>query len=527
MKSHQTIVWSCLLIAATSASSVARHPDAPSAVQEVHPLLRIRRQSTGTGGLCVPEGGYCTKQFHCCSGICQTFSYKCVPRHSQGAQIDLVSMIIESTSGAFGGLENRFGENNTAPVCAKDGEYCQMSAQCCSRRCLSYSYKCVPDHSLVPPDGSSNSPVASIPQNVITIEELISNRFGEPSATANASGGSCLSNGVACSDSNKCCSKFCAQATLNSRVCIPRSNEVRPQGPQTQPPSTALVPQSPQNPPVDYASSEESSNPTGCEPIGRKVHPLLRIRRQSTGTGGLCVPEGGYCTKQFHCCSGICQTFSYKCVPRHSQGAQIDLVSMIIESTSGAFGGLENRFGENNTAPVCAKDGEYCQMSAQCCSRRCLSYSYKCVPDHSLVPPDGSSNSPVASIPQNVITIEELISNRFGEPSATANANGGSCLSNGVACSDSNKCCSKFCAQATLNSRVCVPRSNEVRPQGPQTQPPSTALVPQSPQNPPVDYASSEESSNPTGCEPIGRKCYIHEECCSRRCHGFLHQCVT
>ncbi|KAL5284037.1 hypothetical protein ACFFRR_006357 [Megaselia abdita] len=28
-------------------------------------------------------------------------------------------------------------------------------------------------------------------------------------------------------------------------------------------------------------------------------------------------------------------------------------------------------------------------------------------------------------------------------------------------------------------------------------------------------------------CLKIGEKCYRHSECCTQRCHGFLHQCVT
>uniref|UniRef100_A0A1B0DFQ6 Uncharacterized protein n=1 Tax=Phlebotomus papatasi TaxID=29031 RepID=A0A1B0DFQ6_PHLPP len=106
--------------------------------------------------------------------------------------------------------------------------------------------------------------VAPIPQNVITIEELISNRFGEPDSATNSNGAVCLANGISCTDSNKCCSRYCAQATLNSRVCIARSNEVPhtpdglpPRGPSVDPPSTEAPP------------------PTGCQAIGAKVSVLL------------------------------------------------------------------------------------------------------------------------------------------------------------------------------------------------------------------------------------------------------------
>lgn len=145
-----------------------------------------------------------------------------------------------------------------------------MSQQCCSRRCLSYSYKCVPDHSIQPVDGIQSSvPIATIPQNVITIDELINNRFGESSSTTNT----CLSNGVSCADSNKCCSRYCAQATLNSRICAQRGNDVRPQVPQqTQPPSSALLPQVPQTPPpFFYPTGTDTDTSDECEPIGHKV----------------------------------------------------------------------------------------------------------------------------------------------------------------------------------------------------------------------------------------------------------------
>ncbi|GAB0097800.1 hypothetical protein DMENIID0001_134720 [Sergentomyia squamirostris] len=244
-----------------------------------------------------------------------------------------------------------------------------------------------------------------------------------------------------------------------------------------------------------------------------EINPVFRVRRQSSGTGGLCIPDGGQCNRHHQCCSSVCQSFSSTCLAKSMSQTQIDLASLIIDST---YGGpdFENRFGEGDSSsagqPTCAKEGEYCTQSMQCCSQRCLGYSYKCVPNHSLSPPPQSS-APLHN-PQNVITIDQLISNRFGEPTDN-NKSSGSCQANGVSCTDSNKCCSKFCAQATLNTRVCVPRSNEVRPSDPQT--PETQPPPSLP------------PTTSDGCVPIGGKCYVHDECCSDRCHGFLHQCVT
>ncbi|XP_059610234.1 uncharacterized protein LOC132257385 [Phlebotomus argentipes] len=249
-----------------------------------------------------------------------------------------------------------------------------------------------------------------------------------------------------------------------------------------------------------------------------EIHPLLRIRRQS---GGLCVPEGGYCTKQYHCCSGVCLTFSYKCGSQPTGGTQIDLVSSIIDSTS-SFGGsdLENRFGDNDTsaAPVCAQNGEYCQTSHQCCSQRCLSFSYKCVPNYDVVAPSipgQPSLNPGSNIPQNTMTIEELISNRFGDPDKTTKAP--TCLTNGAECRESSTCCSQYCAQATLHSRRCLQKPNNIRPQQPSGLPP---------RGPGSDTDDGDDSGEGT-CIAVGDKCYMNDECCSRRCHGFLHQCVT
>lgn len=101
---------------------------------------------------------------------------------------------------------DRFDENSEN--CAKDGEYvsrchqiiknsssslqcrrfqCQTHHECCSKSCLSFSYKCVPSHQRP----SANAPGASFTNTTsqIGLDDLI-NRFGggEFEDTAVASG---------------------------------------------------------------------------------------------------------------------------------------------------------------------------------------------------------------------------------------------------------------------------------------------------------------------------------------------------
>uniref|UniRef100_A0A2M3ZM16 Putative secreted protein n=1 Tax=Anopheles braziliensis TaxID=58242 RepID=A0A2M3ZM16_9DIPT len=60
--------------------------------------------------------------------------------------------------------------------CAQNGEYCLTHNDCCSRSCLSFSYKCVP----VPPS-------ASVGSTVIPVSNTFENRFGGSGGDGGAS----------------------------------------------------------------------------------------------------------------------------------------------------------------------------------------------------------------------------------------------------------------------------------------------------------------------------------------------------
>lgn len=169
----------------------------------------------------------------------------------------------------------------------------------------------------------------------------------------------------------------------------------------------------------------------------------------------------------------------------------------------------------------CMEDGGYCQNAWDCCSNRCLSFSYKCVkgPPTSVYQPYAPSTvvDPTLIV---VDTLEELV-NRFGSDdekptakpattspiSSTSTSTSSStiqtnaqCIGIGYQCADSSQCCSNECLHYQ-DVHICIEKHT-----------PTTTTT----------------TVSPNGqCLLVGEKCYRHEECCTKRCHGFLHQCVT
>ncbi|KAG4068023.1 hypothetical protein HA402_010709 [Bradysia odoriphaga] len=175
----------------------------------------------------------------------------------------------------------------------------------------------------------------------------------------------------------------------------------------------------------------------------------------------------------------------------------------------------------NVIARQCMQDGGYCQNSWDCCSNRCLSFSYKCVKG----PPTSAYQPYAPSIIEDptvisVDTLDDLV-NRFGsddektlaKPTTTSPVSSTStstssstihtdeCIGIGYECGESSQCCSNECLHY-LDVHICIEKRT-----------PTTATT---------------TTVSPNGqCLLIGQKCYRHDECCTKRCHGFLHQCVT
>jgi len=164
----------------------------------------------------------------------------------------------------------------------------------------------------------------------------------------------------------------------------------------------------------------------------------------------------------------------------------------------------------------CMEDGGYCQNSWDCCSNRCLSFSYKCVKG-----PPSAGYKPFVPVEGptliSVDSVDDLI-NRFGGDdddktpamstttsstststsiSSSAIQSNSQCIGIGYECADSTQCCSSDCLHY-MNINICIEKRT------------TTTTAPTNGQ-----------------CLQVGQKCYRHEECCTLRCHGFLHQCVT
>lgn len=205
---------------------------------------------------------------------------------------------------------------------------------------------------------------------------------------------------------------------------------------------------------------------------------------------------------------------------------------LIVQYLSLFVGGNNAAVSTTNNAVIqqCMEDGGYCQNSWDCCSNRCLSFSYKCVkgPGTSVYQP----HAPSTVVDPTLIavdTLEELV-NRFGSddektttkptttsPISTTSTSTSStsssiiqtnaqCTGIGYQCADSSQCCSNECLHY-LDIHICIEKRAPI----------TTTTA-----------ATTTITASPNGqCLLIGEKCYRHEECCTKRCHGYLHQCVT
>ncbi|XP_073820304.1 uncharacterized protein [Musca autumnalis] len=172
-------------------------------------------------------------------------------------------------------------------------------------------------------------------------------------------------------------------------------------------------------------------------------------------------------------------------------------------------------FGENvnavegNTIKKCAEINEYCQNHWDCCSNSCLSYLYRCVRSYNVYPYPFLG---VTVIP--TVTLEDIIAQNFGprnvKPPAPA-----------VAPVPAYRV-------PTFESRFngdenAIPNNDEGNDV-------KVDIVLQGEQQPVLETTTTSAATTQRveePCKEIGSKCYSDSECCSQRCHGFLHQCVT
>uniref|UniRef100_T1DEN7 Putative secreted protein n=1 Tax=Psorophora albipes TaxID=869069 RepID=T1DEN7_9DIPT len=260
-----------------------------------------------------------------------------------------------------------------------------------------------------------------------------------------------------------------------------------------------------------------------------------------------CAQNGEYCLTHSECCSGSCLSFSYKCVPV-PPGAQVGTTFVpVVVDTANRFGGPDDG-GASITQKTCAKNGEYCLTAADCCSRSCLSFSYKCVNNYDLgglqitqsgIPVQVPSTGGASSTNNN-----NDVENRFGGGSDNQ------CYPNGNYCFHSGECCSRACYKSICSTRISlgIPESELTRPSvanGPYVQVNSLdELITRFGGGGGSAAAGSDSSASATSkqqkqqqvgnrsgtgkqCAVVGEGCSRQEDCCSMRCHSYRRKCVT
>uniref|UniRef100_A0A2M4BQE9 Putative secreted protein n=2 Tax=Anopheles marajoara TaxID=58244 RepID=A0A2M4BQE9_9DIPT len=373
--------------------------------------------------------------------------------------------------------------------CAQNGEYCLTHNDCCSRSCLSFSYKCVP----VPPS-------ASVGSTVIPVSNTFENRFGGSGGDGGASltQKTCALEGEYCLTHGECCSGNCL---FFSYKCVKLNNPNSSDGVPTREPSTP-------NTPIDL------SNRVGEESLG--VTSTTAKLPNTPTVAKKCSEIGEYCLTPNDCCSGSCLSFSYKCVQNNALKGPSNQ-----QQPDQASGAIQNRFGESNlpTATTCAAVGEYCLTSSECCSRSCLSFAYKCVNSYELMTPPAQNNQPTS------ITT----ANRFGDSRPVNTTNSVTqCISNGFYCLNNNQCCSKACFKSVCSTEIRLGVPETVLTQ------PSVANGPYVPVRDLDDLITrfggqmtQESRQQQRACMAVGDICNNHGDCCSKNCHSYRRKCVN
>lgn len=350
----------------------------------------------------------------------------------------------------------------------------------------------------------------------------------------------CAANGEYCLTHSECCSGSCLSFSYK---CVPV-----PPGASV---GTVFVPA----PPAIETDNRFGGGDDGGASITQKT----------------CAKNGEYCLTHAECCSGSCLSFSYKCVPTQpgtSSGVQQQPQrpqrpqSPPPTQASGATNSIEsstvdlgNRVGENEQPGTsttatqttarppakCAAVGEYCLTAADCCSRSCLSFSYKCVQNYDLGTQQLTSSVIPVQLPAGGSSLNTIdTANRFGGSERQ-------CLANGHACFYGQECCSGACFRSFCATQITlgIPESFLTRPSavnGPYVPVNSldeliTRFGGGSDANAAVKDSSASASlkrANIGGrseaqkqCAVVGEGCSRQEDCCSMRCHSYRRKCVT
>lgn len=200
----------------------------------------------------------------------------------------------------------------------------------------------------------------------------------------------------------------------------------------------------------------------------------------------------------------------------------------------------------------CAEYNEYCQEHWECCSNTCLTYSYRCI----------GRRRPGPLYERPSMTFDDLLESIAEVNMVHANANAGkskltlknllNARGEGGVETVKPVLQERFAAIQTRSGNANTSNGPDfiffvLQPQGALQNPKQLEQQTETAQDAPTESPATETSPNVKAevekatttadsgltqtttiqCKEIGEKCYRHEECCTQRCHGFLHQCVT
>ncbi|KAM7360704.1 uncharacterized protein ACRADG_007112 [Cochliomyia hominivorax] len=186
------------------------------------------------------------------------------------------------------------------------------------------------------------------------------------------------------------------------------------------------------------------------------------------------------------------------------------------------------------TPKKCAAFNEYCLNHWDCCSNSCMSYMYRCTRGYNVYPYPflGVSYKPT-------VTLDHILEQNFGSPNSLPSAQSKPYFISRFGGTDEAETTevqivlknSEETATDANNSENTINKQENVNAILENNLADIFAGAENSNNKETFSTTEKAVSSNTTtekpSCSEIGVKCYRNDECCSQRCHGFLHQCVT
>uniref|UniRef100_A0A1I8MV88 WAP domain-containing protein n=1 Tax=Musca domestica TaxID=7370 RepID=A0A1I8MV88_MUSDO len=171
--------------------------------------------------------------------------------------------------------------------------------------------------------------------------------------------------------------------------------------------------------------------------------------------------------------------------------------------------------GQVNQVKKCAEINEYCQNHWDCCSNSCLSYLYRCVRSYNVYPYPFLG---VTHIP--TVTLEDILAQNFGPQNVKPAPAVAAAVPVAPAPVPAYKVPSFESRFNGDDNAIANNDDKEVKV--------DIVLQDQKPVllETTTDVATTDAATTEP-CKEIGSKCYNDNECCTNRCHGFLHKCVT